>query len=498
MDVAITTIGQNKGAARVWFQGNVLARNGFEPGVKYRRNTKNGTIVLTRADNGITLAQLEDGEKIREVSGRKKGDKTIPIIDINNGEVAEMFEGMTRVRAIFQPGKILILPLASEIRAKARIDRAKEKIAAGEPLKFGGFAHGGGVLSHALEAGFTQAGVPSKLVVANEYRDDLIDHVMEHNSCWSKDTVSLCGPMQEFAFDDSVLQMVSSHVGDDGELDVIEAGIPCSGASVAGRAKRGLSHPEAHPEVGHLIAPFISLIARFNPSAVVLENVPQYLNSASMSILTTMLKDLCYDVHVTKVRGSEWNALEDRERMVMVAVTRGMPFDFEEMARPAPKARNLGEILEPLASDDPRWSPMHGLKAKEIRDREAGKSFAMQIFTRHSPKIGTLTKGLGKNRSTDPKIQHDENPDLLRIPLAIEHARAKEIPAALIDGLAETTAHELLGQSIVYPPFVSVGEALAGSYKRLSAQDAVGTAEARMLTEAVLARARQRARIKMH
>jgi DNA (cytosine-5)-methyltransferase 1 len=498
MDVAITSIGQNKGAARIWLQGNTLLRNGFEPGVKYKRVAKEGAIVITKVDDTVVLTQLAAGEKIREVSGRKKNDTQIPIIDINNNEVAAMFEGLTRVKAVFLQDKIVIVPLASEIRAKARLDRAKARIAAGQPLKVGSFAHGGGVLSHALEEGLSQAGVPAKLMLANEYRDDLIDHVIERNSVWSPQTIGLCGPMQEYAYDANVLQMVSTHLGDDGELDLIEAGIPCSGASVAGRAKRGLVHAEAHPEVGHLVAPFISLIARFNPSVVVLENVPQYLNTASMDILRNSLRDLCYDVHETVINGGDWNSMEHRERMVMVGVTKGMSFNFDALKRPVRVERELGEILEDIPLDHPSWSEMTGLKAKEKRDKEAGKSFAMQIFDRHSKKINTLTKGIGKNRSTDPKIRHPENPDLLRIPTPIEHARAKDIPEELIEGASATMSHELLGQSINYKPFVSVGQLVGETYKLLGKPSHEAEFKAQMLTDAVLARARQMARMKMH
>jgi DNA (cytosine-5)-methyltransferase 1 len=42
-----------------------------------------------------------------------------------------------------------------------------------------------------------------------------------------------------------------------------------------------------------------------------------------------------------------------------------------------------------------------------------------------------------------------------------EHARVKTIPESLIEGLAATTAHEVLGQSVIFSAFVAVGELLA-------------------------------------
>jgi DNA (cytosine-5)-methyltransferase 1 len=141
---------------------------------------------------------------------------------------------------------------------------------------------------------------------------------------------------------------------------------------------------------------------------------------------------------------------------------------------------------------------MEGLKAKEIRDKEAGKSFAMQIFDANSPYIATLTKGIPKNRSTDPKFRNPENPDLLRIPTALEHARAKGVPEELIAELSSTLAHEILGQSIIYDPFVSVGELIGESYMELHNRALAQEFTAKLLTDAVLARARQMERMKVH
>lgn len=93
-------------------------------------------------------------------------------------------------------------------------------------------------------------------------------------------------------------------------------------------------------------------------------------------------------------------------------------------------------------------------------DKEAGKSFAMQIVNEASTKCPTITKGYSKVRSTDPKLQHPSNPDLLRQFTPIEHARLKGIPQQLVTGLGITLAHELLGQSICYEPFRAVGRCI--------------------------------------
>lgn len=456
-DVLISTIGKCKGAARVWLEGHMLNRAGFAPKTRYQVKAENGTIILTKQAAGF-----------RVVSSRTKGDHETPIIDINNGELLAMFAGLEHVKVVFKEGEIHISPLASELRAQERFARVEEKIKTGQPLTFGSLAHGGGVMDDALEAGFKLAGVASELVFANEIRADLTEHAIGLGRTWKPSTVALNGKMQELAFDDAVMRQI-------GHCDVLAAGLPCSGASVAGRSKRALIHPESHPEVGHLVVSFLAIVARVNPLVCIFENVTPYASSASMAIIRTQLEDMHYVIHERILDGGDFGAFEHRKRLIMVAVTRGMTFSFDALETTGQNTGTLADILEPMPLDDPRWGAMQGLKDKAIRDKEAGKSFAMQIFNGSSSKICTLTKGLSKNRSTDAKIQHPTNPDLLRIPTPIEHARAKQIPEEMIAGLSATIANEMLGQSVIYRKLVAVGRALAECIKTMSssAEEAV-------------------------
>lgn len=256
--------------------------------------------------------------------------------------------------------------------------------------------------------------------------------------------------MQEVAFDEWAM-------GELEPVDLLFAGLPCSGASGAGRAKLGLTHPEDHPLVGHLVAAAIAFIAKLSPAIFLLENVPAYANSASASILRHQLRDLGYNVHETELLATDYGDLERRKRWCLVATSAGIDFDLAGL-KPGPVVpRKLADVLEPAFAVAERWSEMQGLKAKQKRDIAAGKGFRMQIFTGAEASINTLTKGITRNRSTDPKIQHPTNPDLLRIPTAREHARMKGVPEELVEGLAQTTAHELLGQGICYQPFVAMG-----------------------------------------
>jgi DNA (cytosine-5)-methyltransferase 1 len=99
---------------------------------------------------------------------------------------------------------------------------------------------------------------------------------------------------------------------------------------------------------------------------------------------------------------------------------------------------------------------------KEERDREAGKGFRMQIVNQESLAIGTIGKDYQKNRSTEPTIAHPiEGERLLRLLTPNEHARIKGMPEQLVEGMPATRAHAILGNGVVFEPFLAVGKALA-------------------------------------
>lgn len=447
----ITKVGQNKGRPRVWLQGKRPALAGFNPGVKYE--------LVIEADS-VALRISAEGSRV--VSQKVVGEKAIPIIDVNSSEALAMFDGLTELRVVMRENEILLLPTASERRIRERTDRVLRKLRNGEPLSVGALAYGGGVLDHALHYGMADGGVKCELAFANEIREDLAEHAAEHNPTFTDKTIALVAPMQELAFDDAAMHRLP-------KVDVLVAGIPCSGASLSGRAKRKLEVPEDHPLVGHLVAAAVAIIAKVSPFAVIIENVPAYANTASAAILRNQLRDLGYDTHERELRGTDFGDLENRNRWCFVAVTRGCEFALDSMTAPARPERTLADVLEPAEAVEDRWSEMVGLKAKQERDIAAGKGFKMQVYDGSETVINTLTKGIAKNRSTDPKFQHPTNPDLLRIPKAVEHARIKGVPEELITGLSETTAHELLGQGICYSPFKALGCHLAQALRKFEA-----------------------------
>nr|WDE72692.1 hypothetical protein [Cupriavidus gilardii] len=450
---AVTSLQKNRNRPRVWLQGSRLAAAGFLPAQRY-------TVEVDTHAKRLTLRLTASGD--RGVVAKSRGEKVEPVIDLTSANQLSMFAGMQSLRVIFDHGVVHILPLATEARKAERIERVKAKLATGAPLTVGSVSTGVGALMLATHEGLKDAGIASQLAYAVEVEADYIEQCERANPAWSKNAVMVNAPLQEIAFDAWAVRRLP-------QCDIIEAGLPCTAASVAGRAKKGLSMPEDDPKVGHLVVGVLAIIAATNPIAVTLENVVPWMSSASFAILRNQLTEWGYSVHAEVLRGEDFNCLEHRNRMAMVAVTEGIEFSMASIERPESVRRRLAEVLDDVPTDSPLYSQMVGLKAKQDRDRESGKNFMMQIYTADSDHVGTMTRGYAKVRSTDPKLQHPTNPDLLRQFTANEHARLKDCPPALIAGMSNTKAHEVLGQSVLLKPFRALAKALGSALKHWAA-----------------------------
>ena len=273
-------------------------------------------------------------------------------------------------------------------------------------------------------------------------------------------TVVVNAPMQDAASDTWLLQRL-------GPIDVLEAGIPCSGASRAGVAKRGLQRMEDHPLVGHLVAAVIQWIAALQPAVFFAENVPDYQRSASAAILRAWLRDAGYMVHETVLDATDFGSIEGRRRWFLLACPSEVSLQLDHI-HGSSQAPVLGSLLDAVPEDDPSWRVVSYLKEKERRDADKGSGFAMQWLTPASTRVPTLRKGYHKGGSTDPRVVHPHLPHLSRLLSATEHARIKGIPEQLLGGLCATAAHAACGQSVDTRPVHALGRALGRAMKVMS------------------------------
>ncbi|WP_095158155.1 DNA cytosine methyltransferase [Pseudomonas sp. Irchel 3E13] len=442
-----TTIGKAKGdIARLWLEGQKLLHAGVKIGSKYLLRSDKALNRLELVPLPVESAQAGDFT----VSKRERNGVISPLLEVRTDLLKTFFEGCEKVRVAIRSGRIVVTALQVDLRIKERVERIKRKLAAKTALAGGSLFHGLGILDKALHTGLLAAGVASFIQVGVELESAYLDASLANNpELWTEDSIAINSDIRDLALSGAVPQ-----------LDCVFAGIPCTGASKSGKAKNKLQCAEEHSTAGTLFFDFLDFVKSSNPAICLIENVPDYLDSTSMVVIRSVLTSLGYELHETVFGGAEFGAIEDRKRMVLVAVTRGLEvsFSFPIPGRHSP--RKVGDILEDIPLDSPRWKSYDYLAAKEERDIAAGKGFKRQLVTSESATVGTLGRGYFKGRSTEPFLQHPENPELSRLFTGVEHARLKGIPESMVAGMSETIQHEAIGQSVVFNVFVEVGKAL--------------------------------------
>lgn len=433
-DVVIRGIGNHRGAPRLYLDMPEVARAEFLQGLTYK-------LSIDEASMRVTIHVDAEGDRV--VSGKETRNGTCPLIDLSSHRVLGLFAGHQQVRVIFMRQRIVILPLASVIAQQERLHRLQGKLERGESLTVASFAHGAGIMAHAVHAGAKDAGIELQAAVVNEIDGDLMAVSRANNNTWRKSTRGLNMPMQELVQDPWVFDRLP-------RVEIFEAGIPCSANSRAGITKRKLSVPEAHPEVGHLIAPTVMAIKQMQPAIVLIENVTTMAQTGSAWILRWMLRDMGYSSTEVVLDSHGFGAVEGRQRWFLVAATNGLGIDLEGIEPKAVVRRTIAEHLDEVPEDDKRWRTFDYLKAKESRDRAEGKGFKMQIVTSTDTKVGCLRKGYHRGGSTDPLLQHPSDPNKLRLLTGDEHARCKQVPPELVSGRTDVEKHQMLGQGVAY------------------------------------------------
>jgi DNA (cytosine-5)-methyltransferase 1 len=424
LHLADVRLGQHKGAGRIWLEGRRLVDAGFRTGVRFQLGVTEDTVELRLSRSG--------DHKVSHKAER-------PVVDV----LTHALGAVDRVQVRFLPGAIRVQLHPIDRAALGRVRRLNERLAADAPLRLGSLCHGGGVASNALLRGLGRA----ELAFAVEREGAYLAQAMT-SPTWAPGTVSVEGDLGDL--DASELPQV----------DVLEAGLPCVSASRAGRSKKHLDRPE-QDTTADLVCAFLDVVQATQPSVIVLENVPEYAESASADIIRRRLGRWGYTLREELVDGAAWS-LEARQRWLLIATTRGLELDLT--LTPGERPAALGELLDAKV-DASAWRRFEHLDRKTAQDKAKGNRFQQRILTAASTSVPTLRRGYQKAGSTDPRLAHPSRPGLSRLLTPAEHARIKGVPPELIKGLAPTVAHEVLGQSVIAPSFVALGAAIAASVR---------------------------------
>ncbi|HHH1744150.1 TPA: DNA cytosine methyltransferase [Yersinia enterocolitica] len=444
-------VGENKGHLRVWLEGGKLLRSGYAPDDKYNITVSDKKIMLTRVENGIF-----------SISRRLRNGRILPLIEITGARckaLNQLFKFEQLLRVVVTENMIVISQHHVDIRSNERETRLAEKILNQQPLSSCALFFGYGMLDRAAHDGMEAAGIRSRLSVAVEREAKYLDSAVDKNGkMFDQDTYIIESPIQFARISESV------------QVDCLIAGIPCTGASKAGKAKNKNKSAEDHPDAGAMVYYTLKWIEIMNPAIVALENVCEYSSTESMAIVRSVLGNLGYNLYELVLSGHEFGCIEDRKRLCVFAVSKGLGIlkiesEINDLSN---KLKNetirLSDMLDPIELDDAVWKSYDYLASKEQNDIAAGKGFRRQLLTGNEAVCGTIGRHYNKARSTEPFIQHPENAQLSRLLSVKEHARVKGFPTELLDeNMSTTTAHEALGQGVIYPAFKAAFQALGNS-----------------------------------
>lgn len=439
-----TSVVERNGKPAIWLEGGKL-QNALNPQDRYEP-------LINEGDRVLRFVRSEDGSKVVSVRG-KNSSTPKPLIEYKDEDILRVFKVGDKLRVVCLPGRVEIRIHAAESQRAERLERYRQAVAS-RTIKKGSYFIGGGVLDRAIHDGLKLAGFDSYVKVAVESESKYVEALLSNQpDLFRNDSILLNSRVEDVEFRGAI------------KLDLVSAGIPCTGASKSGRTKNKLTHAEQHHSAGACFFHTLNFVKQVQPWIVIFENVPEYINTASYAVIKQVLSDWGYVVTEKTLNGCEYGCLESRDRMVMVAVTEGMPeFDFEQWLVPLREKENsLADVLEDVPLDSEEWRSYDYLVAKESRDKAAGKGFKRDIYDGSEGRVGTIRRLYHKGGSTDQYLVHPENPSLFRQFRKTEHAKIKAVPLFIIDGLGKCIAHEILGQGVAFFVFVSLGHGL-GNY----------------------------------
>ena len=441
--------------ARVYVQNSELLRSaGMYANSSIHIKYGHGRIEVTLDPNGK--------QKIMD-TGRGE------LLELRNKSTGTALKGLSRIVITIRQGKVIISAHPMDIAEKQRVNTMLNKLQSGTPLREACLFSGLGMLSLSIKDGLKKAGIDSQLAFANDFCEKTMMCNMEGNPIWhdASDDVHVV-----------VDDLNSLHFYDIPEVDYVTIGYPCVGFSLLAD-KNNLD--TSHPTCGHLFISLVSTLRRMNPAFFIIENTPRFKDSESLRLIKKSMPD--YRFQELILDGHDYQELESRKRTCVVALSQSLPdIDANTLVslyadEPKPVLR---DFLEPIGLDDPAWSKMEHVKA---RDAMAHIGYRNCLYNGSETAITTVPASYTRKAGT-PMIQHPSIPELQRQVMPDEHANLRRLPASLKDAVIRvwlgfnnmvsangntTLAQRMLGNGVSRRVWTSVGAWIGDYLKDLKA-----------------------------
>ncbi len=426
----------HRGNSRIWIatlkiNATELANN---LSYHYRIDSKNKKLILTTDKN------LDD----RKITLR--GKNNLPLIDINNKEISELFKDVKKISIKLYKHEIVIEPLKEEIeQAKARKKLHSNKITFCEIFA------GGGTLSKSLK----DAGMSP--VAAVELQENYLLNLEANDGC----VATFQTNVTDFDFD--LLP----------KAPVLVGGVPCENFCPAGVSKKkSLNQKSAEGgDTGSLAYFFLRAVETVRPAVVLIEQVVGFKNSTIADVVRFVLNARGYKITEKVINAKECGSLSRRKRFCLVATMSNTPFTFSNQMKFCTKT--VRDILE-VPIEEREWMTKESsasiayMFAKEKEDIKKGKGFRIARTYLNDSLTAPVTKGYYRNQNTNPILVHPKNEEKVSFFTPREIARINGLPDDYI--LPEVRGHagEVVGQGVDYETFYQVGKDIIKHIKSAS------------------------------
>jgi len=239
--------------------------------------------------------------------------------------------------------------------------------------------------------------------------------------------------------------------------DILLAGFPCQAFSIAG-LRNGFNDTR-----GTLFFDVARILKAKKPQSFILENVKGLLNhdgGRTFNTIVETLESLGYHISYQVLSAKDFGLPQNRQRVYIIGFT-----DKEKQSRfrfplPMDKETKVGDILENLDEVQlkrymlsiEQWE-YH--KQRKIRNKENGKGFGFQLFTKNSQYTATLSARYYKDGS-EIFIEVPE-----RLPRRLtprECARLQGFPENYKIVVSNTQAYKQFGNSVSVPVIKEVAK----------------------------------------
>lgn len=409
-----------KKGSRIFLESRKLLSEGFSPSSKY-------SIEYNKQLKTITLSLSDFGDK--KVSSRSRYNETLPIIDICNNTLTDVFDPESQVVARVKDGKIVISEQELLRNKKEREVSLLLKIKENLSLDEGSLCTGGGISTHAIHNALSGLGINSKVKMIAEIDSRYLQVALKNLK--EVDVIHEC-KIEEIEFQDIP------------KLDILSFSLPCTGHSIAGKTARGLKNAEEHPEASTSVFGALRYIVKSNPALIISENVIQAQFSATYTLLKAEIQRLGYSIQEFILDETHAGALEKRKRYWFVAYSSGLPLD--EII-PKKYERDFSRVGDIIDSSESSWIALDYFDKREKENTESGRGFKKNLIRDEDNGMGVIPRNYTKRQISNPHYVTEKGIRLFNLS---EHSKIKGIPVELTQDLPATVGHEILGQSILY------------------------------------------------